>query len=174
MRRWLLVGAGSAVAAVAAFGVLLFFRYQPMATQPDPGFLLVWDRVGRRECVTPRPETTNVTGMACNRREIEMLVAQINRAEQVTERRASEAAAAEAYKSALAIAGGDSALAKKVQVLRQADFSDAEISAYGAVERITKADPDMAARIKRARAAGATDAQILTSIQSHRRWAAGS
>jgi hypothetical protein len=169
-----LVGAGSAVAALAAFGVLLLFRYQPIATQPDWAFLHVWDRLGRRECVTPRPETTNVTGMACSRQEIEGLQAHIDRAEQVAERQASKAAAAEAYKSALAITGGDIALAQRVERLRQAGFSDAEISAYAAVERVAKAGPAMAARIVRARAAGATDAQILTSIQSHRRRAAGS
>ena len=174
MRRWLLAGAGSAAATLAAFGVLLLFRYQPMATESDSVFLHVWDRLGRRECVTTRPMTTNVTGMACNRREIEELQAQIDRAEQVAERQASDAAAAAAYKSALAIAGGDSALAKDVGRYRQAGFSDAEISDHVAVERIAKVDPDMAARIARCRAAGCSDAAILTSIQSHRRRAAGS
>ena len=174
MRRWVL---GSLV-ALAAFGVLLLFRYQPMATQADGAFLHVWDRLGRRECVTPRPMATNVTGMACSRQEIEALQAQIDRAEQVAERKASDAAAAAAaaaaYKFALAIAGGDSALAKGVERLRQGGSSDAEINAYVAVERIAKADPDMAARIVRCRAAGCSDAAILTSIQSHRRQAAGS
>jgi hypothetical protein len=168
MRRWLLAGAGTAAAALVAFGVLLLFRYEPMATQPDATFLLIWDRVGHRECVTPRAETTNVAGMACNRQEVEALNAQIDRAEQVAERQASDAAAAEAHKSALAIAGGDSALTKKVEILRQAGFTKAEISAYAAVERLAKADPDMAARIARARAAGARDAAILAEIQSHR------
>lgn len=168
MRRWLL----ASLAALAAFGVLLLFRYQPLAAQPYPGVLYVWDRLGHRECVTPSPETTNVTGMACNRQEIEALQAQIDHADQVAERQASDAAAAAAYKSALAIAGGDSALAKDVERLRQAGFSDAEISAHVAVERIAKADPAMAARIVRARAAGVTNATILNSIQLHRRRAA--
>lgn len=164
--RWILMGGASAAVALGAWGVLLLFRYQPMAAQPYPGFLLVWDRLGRRECMTPRPETTNVTGMACRRQEIEALIARIDRAEHGTEQQASEAAAAEAYKSALATAAGDPALAKDVEVLRGGGFSDAAIKAYVAVQRVERADPAMAAKIERARAAGATDAAILTSIKS--------
>lgn len=104
MRQWLLVASGSAV-ALAALGVLLLFRYQPMVNQTQPGpydmqpgqyFLLVWDRLGHRECWTPRPEVTNVTGMACSRREIEALAAKIDRAVQVSERQSPSPTAADA------------------------------------------------------------------------------
>jgi hypothetical protein len=96
---------------------------------------------------------TNVTGVACSRQEFEALQAQIHYAYRVEE-------AAQAYNSALAIAGGDPALAKGVERLRQDSFSDAVISAYVALVRAAKADPAIAAKIETARAAGATDAQI--------------
>jgi hypothetical protein len=79
---------------VPLVGLASFFRYEPMP-QTDGVWERVWDRWRGQVCLTPRPEITDVHGIACSESEVDALkgriLAEVNaRVEQ--ERPAHEAA----------------------------------------------------------------------------------
>jgi phosphoribosylcarboxyaminoimidazole (NCAIR) mutase len=145
----------------------MLFRYQPLAYQPDSGAIHLWDRLLQRECVSPRPATTNVTGIACSKSEITALQARIDSAERAEQQRAAQAASEAAYQQALATAGGDAHLARQVEALKAAQFPADDIAAYVAVQQLGKTSPSMAATIERARASGYSEAQIDEARLAH-------
>jgi hypothetical protein len=64
------------VALFIMFGSAWFFRYEPMGAQDL--WERVWDRWYGRVCITPRPEITNVQGIACSKAEVGALIARIS------------------------------------------------------------------------------------------------
>jgi hypothetical protein len=79
---------------VSVVGLASFFRYQPMP-QTDGVWERVWDRWRGQVCLTPRPEITDVQGIACSESEVDELkgriLAELNAREE-QERPAHEAA----------------------------------------------------------------------------------
>jgi hypothetical protein len=67
-----------ALAALLVFGVGLAssFRYEPMP-QTDDIWERLWDRWRGQVCLTPRPEITDVHGIACSESEVEALKGRI-------------------------------------------------------------------------------------------------
>jgi hypothetical protein len=113
-----------AVLMLVCTGGLWLFRYEPMTVQPNPGYVRLWDRLGGRECVTPRPGYTAVTGVACTKQEIEDLQATVEHAQLVED---------EQRQTMFRIAGSNSldhdgtwAVAR----LREGGFHEDEIAGY--------------------------------------------
>jgi hypothetical protein len=76
--RWILTVGTIALAAVSAIcAVFMLFRYEPLRS--GDGYLHLWDRLGRRECITPEPQYSRVTGIACTKQEVEILQAAVYR-----------------------------------------------------------------------------------------------
>src|ERR1700692_1092596 len=78
-------------------GAAMLLRYQPLAYQPDAADIRLWDRLTGRECLSPRPETTNVTGIACSKSEVAALETRINAAALAEQQQAARAASDVAY-----------------------------------------------------------------------------
>jgi hypothetical protein len=127
------MGSGRIIAAVAAglvvlacAGSAMLFRYEPLAVQSNPYYLLLWDRLGQRECATPRPGFTTASGIACTKDELADLGARISLAK-LTEDRQRQAM--------FRIAGNRFDGVVLVAQLRAGGFHENEIADYVAEKR---------------------------------------
>jgi hypothetical protein len=71
MRRNVVIVSGG-LGVVAIVGLAYFLRYEPMPPQAGV-WQQVWDRWHQRVCLTPRPEITDVNGIACSETEVDAL-----------------------------------------------------------------------------------------------------
>jgi hypothetical protein len=76
MNRWQRVAVIAVPIIAVIGGAAWFFRYEPMPPQ-NAIWEQVWDRWYNRVCLTPRPEATNVHGVACNQAEVAALTEQM-------------------------------------------------------------------------------------------------
>jgi sRNA-binding protein len=65
MRRYIIIAFG----VVTVVGLVSFFRYEPMPPT-DALWERVWDRWYGRVCLTPRPEITDIHGIACSESDV--------------------------------------------------------------------------------------------------------
>jgi hypothetical protein len=90
------------VVAIVAVVTAMLFRYEPMQRE-DLLWVRLWDRWSQRVCLTPRPETTAVTGIACTESEVAGLRQQMlaEAAARVEQERAGREASARAHQEDL-------------------------------------------------------------------------